>query len=170
MAASLLAEHSNRWEPNPRGRLAVADFGAGNERLRGLLEARLDCDIEYHPYDLHPQLPTTGRLDVDAETPDAEFDVVFCLGLLEYLSSVRDLARRLHGVCRFAVVSYVTSDSPVAIPYEERLQHHWTTHLTAGEVEAAFSEGGFRLIGSATSDGEATMQWLWGRVASEDGG
>lgn len=166
-AVGLLTEHSDLWKTTPSGRLTVADFGAGNERLRGLIENRLDCDIDYRPYDLHPQLPTTKHLDVGVEIPDTDFDVVFCLGLLEYLGSVEDLARRLHGVCRHAIVTYVTSDSPVAISYEDRVRHGWTTHLQAREVEAAFGRGGFRLIGTGTSDGEATRHWLW---AAEAGG
>ena len=46
------------------GRLRVADFGAGNERLRGLLASRLRTEYDYFPYDLHPQKLTTEPLDV----------------------------------------------------------------------------------------------------------
>lgn len=161
-AVRLLTEHRDHWEPIS-GPLTIADFGAGNERLRPLLEISLDCDIDYRPYDLHPQLPSTMRLDLAREMPADGADVVFCLGLLEYLRSVPDLARRLTEVSRFAVVSYVTSDSPVAIPREERLRRGWTTHLTSGEVEAVFGEVGWCPLARATSEGDATRLWLWGK-------
>lgn len=166
-AVALVSEHVANRERAGSGSVRIADFGAGNERLRLLLQAELQSTLDYRSYDLHPQLPTTTRLDVAREMPDADFDVVFCLGLLEYLPSIPDLARRLGTVCRFALVSYVTSDSPVAIPHEERLRHGWTTHLTAKEIEAAFERAGFRLAGRTTSDGEATTLWLWTNVAAE---
>jgi len=99
--------------------------------------------------------------------PAERFDVTICLGLLEYLPSVSDLAKRLAGTTRFALVSYVTSDSPVAMPYEQRLEHGWTTHLKANEVEAAFRESGFHPVASAKAEGEITTLWLWENAAVE---
>lgn len=160
-AVALLAEHRDEWQPAAPGAARIADFGAGNERLRSLLQARCGGRVDYHPYDLHPQLPSTTQLDVAREMPDLHFDVAFCLGLLEYLPSIADLTRRLQPVSRFVLASYVTSDSPVAVSYEERLRHGWTTHLTAAEVEAAFGENGFSLRGRSESDGRATRLWLW---------
>ncbi len=166
-AVELLAAHEERCRDATAGALLVADLGAGNERLRTLLEARLEGELEYRPYDLHPQLPTTGRLDAAHEIPAGEFDVTICLGLLEYLPSVPDLAKRLAGGTRFALVSYVTSDSPVAMTHEQRLEHGWTTHLQASEVEAAFAESGFRQVASAKAEGEITTLWLWENAAVE---
>ncbi|HWC49144.1 MAG TPA: methyltransferase domain-containing protein [Solirubrobacterales bacterium] len=160
-AVALLVDLCNEWLPEPRRGAEIADFGAGNERLRPLLDSQLGGEIQYHPYDLHPQLPTTERLDVSQGLPDQSFDLALCLGLLEYLPSVPTLARDLRAHCRFALVSYVTSDSPVAIPYDDRLQHGWTSHLKGEELEASYREAGFRMLGSGTSDGEATTLWLW---------
>jgi hypothetical protein len=166
-AVDLLAAHEERCRVATAGTLLVADLGAGNERLRTLLEARLEGEVEYRPYDLHPQLPTTARLDAAGEMPAGEFDVTVCLGLLEYLPSVPGLAKRLAGATRFALVSYVTSDSPVALTHEQRLEHRWITHLKASEVEAAFAESGFRQVASAKAEGEITTLWLWENAAVE---
>jgi len=166
-AVALLAAHEDRCMATTAGALLVADLGAGNERLRSLLAARLEAEPEYRPYDLHPQLPTTARLDAAREMPTGEFDVTICLGLLEYLPSVSDLAKRLAGTTRFALVSYVTSDSPVAMPHQQRLEHGWTTHLKASEVEAAFTEASFRQVASAKAEGEITTLWLWENAAVE---
>lgn len=157
-AVALLIAHRDAL---PQHSLAVADFGAGNERLRPLLASRLGCELEYHPYDLHPQLPTTQRLDISQGLPDRTFDLAICLGLLEYLSSIPKLARDLHAGCRLVLASYVTSDSAVAIPLDERRRHGWTTHLEGEEIEECFREAGFRLLGSGNSDGGATTLWLW---------
>jgi hypothetical protein len=169
-AVALLAEQGGDLRSSAPGSVRIADLGAGNERLRSLLQIRLGGAFEYHPFDLHPQLPTTQQLDVVREMPADDFDVAICLGLLEYLPSVPDLARRLKLVCRFAVVSYVISDSPVAIPEEDRLRHGWITHLTAAEVEAAFVENGFSLRGGGESDGQATRLWLWANPAAAGSG
>jgi len=153
---------SNRWileATTPP--LVIADFGAGNERLRLLLEDSFGESVEYRPYDLHPQLPTTVRLDVAKGLPDGEFDLGVCLGLLEYLPSVPALAQELGRTCRFAMVSYVTADSPVAIPMSHRLELGWANHLAGGELETAFSDAGFRSVGTRTAEGEGTTIWLW---------
>jgi len=160
-AVGLLQAHRDEWMTGLE-RPSIADFGAGNERLRPLLAKTLGSAPDYHPYDLHPQQPTTQRLDVAAGLPARQFDLAICLGLLEYLPSIPDLALSLRGVCRFALVSYVTSDSPVAIDRAERERHGWVTHLTATELEAAFAGAGFAALGSTESDGRATRLWLWG--------
>jgi hypothetical protein len=160
-AVALLKEHRKEWVPESGRPAEIADFGAGNERLRSLLESRLDGEVAYHPYDLHPQLPTTQRLDIAQGPPDQDFDVAICLGLLEYLPSVPHLARHLQATCRFVLTSYVTSDSPGAMPYEDRLRHGWTTHLPSGKIEEAFSEAGFRPVGRAHAEGTITTLWLW---------
>lgn len=167
VAVALLATHEHRCRPAAGPPLAIADFGAGNERLRPLLEKRLTGNLHYDPYDLHPQLPTTTRLDVAREMPEREFDVAVCLGLLEYLASLPSLARALSGKSRFVLVSYVTSDSPVAMPYQQRLEHGWKTHLKANEVEAAFEQAGFRAVASSKAEGGITTLWLWENVGVE---
>jgi hypothetical protein len=160
-AIDLLLASRETWKGVSGSPPAIADFGAGNERLRSLLEAALPEPADYRPYDLHPQHPTTTRLDASRGLPDVEFDIAICLGLLEYLPSVDDLARELARVCRFALVSYVTSDSPAAITEKERIEHGWRTHLRGEEVEAAFAAAGFRSVGERRSDREMTTIWLW---------
>lgn len=160
-AIALLAATREVWEGRTGAPISAADFGAGNERLRPLLQGVLGEDLDYHPYDLHPQRSTTARLDVSQGLPERGFDLAVCLGLLEYLPSVTALAQELARGCRFALVSYVTADSPVAISRDDRLQHGWTTHLRGEEIEDAFAAAGFRSAGTRRSDGEATTIWLW---------
>jgi hypothetical protein len=161
IAIGLLADNRGTWERATGRPIEIADFGAGNERLRSLLDATLAVEHSYHPFDLHPQKPTTVALDIAAGLPDRDFDIVICLGLLEYLPSIGALAAELHGHCRFALISFVTADSPVSIDRREREEHHWTTHATDAELKAEFEGAGFRPLASARSDGEATAIWLW---------
>ena len=76
--------------PSDGEHLKVADLGAGNQRLRSILERELDVPCDYCPYDIQPQATTVQRLDVERALPDGPFDVVFCLGLLEYLRDLED--------------------------------------------------------------------------------
>ena len=81
------------------GSVSVADLGCGNERLRPVLEAALDRGVRYQGYDIHPQLPTTRRLDLRHELPESHFDAVFCLGFLQCLPELDDFVAGLPGVC-----------------------------------------------------------------------
>lgn len=160
-AALLLFDNRSAWEEATGRPVAIADFGAGNERMRALLAATLTVDHTYHPYDLHPQAPTTTKIDVATGLPDREFDIAICLGLLEYLPSIPAIAASLRAHCRFALISYVTSDSPVSINRREREEHRWTTHATDAELQADFEGAGFSPIASTRSDRDATTIWLW---------
>lgn len=140
--------------------LTVADFGAGNERLRPMLADRLDAPHHYMPYDLYPQLQTTTRLDVLQELPARSFDLGFCLGLLEYCHGLPAFLAGLHTHCRFVVASYVPATGLVST-HSDREHRGWTTHLTRQELESEFQATGFSLVGTTICDGGATCLWLW---------
>jgi hypothetical protein len=162
-AAGLLRDNRSTWEAVAGRPVSIADFGAGNERLRPILAETLAIEQTYHPFDLHPQQSTTTRLDVTAGLPDRDFDIGICLGLLEYLPSIRALADSLHEHCRFVLASYVISDGPVAIDREAREASQWITHATEAELLADFAAAGFSPIASTRSDNEGTAIWLWSR-------
>lgn len=160
-AVALWTAHESEWRPQVETPLTVADFGAGNERLRHLLAGTLEIPHEYLPYDLHPQLPTSAPLDVSRELPDRDFDLVFCLGLLEYLAALPAFLAGLHACSRFVLVSYVPCDGPTAAPHSERVRCGWVTHLSREELETQFSAAGFTSVGATTCDRGATGLWLW---------
>jgi hypothetical protein len=162
-AVSLLFNNHSAWEDVTGRPVAVADFGAGNERMRSLLDTTLAVEHTYHPYDLHPQLPTTTKLDVVAGLPDRDFDITICLGLLEYLPSIPAMAASLHSHSRFTLISYVDADGPAAISRKQREELRWSTHATEEELCSDFTAVGFRLIASTRSDNEATSICLWGQ-------
>jgi hypothetical protein len=81
----------------------VADWGCGHQTIRRFLPR----DWHYIPYDRVPRSPDTCLVDFNKALPGENADVIFCLGLLEY---VDDFWRVLGGVIatsRFSVFSYV---------------------------------------------------------------
>lgn len=161
-AVGLLSDHRATWARVAARPVTIGDFGAGNERLRPLLAAKLGVPHTYHPYDLHPQAPTTIRLDVVKGLPDRTFDIAICLGLLEYLPSIPAMATSLRRHCRFALISYVTADGPASIDHRAREERNWSTHATEAELRADFGAVGFELVAATRSDNEATSISLWG--------
>jgi hypothetical protein len=143
------------------GRLQVADLGAGNRRLRSVLERVLTVPFDYHAYDIRPQSEDVQRLDVQQALPDRRFDVVFCLGLLEYLRDPGDFAARLRPICSLAVVSYVITDAPDSLDPPRRRKRGWRTDLTRVEVELLFGECGYTREALTLVNEGHTGLWLW---------
>jgi polysaccharide pyruvyl transferase WcaK-like protein len=141
-AVSLLRSSVTMRGPAERA-LVIGDFGAGNERLRGILSGALSFPHEYHAFDLFPQLSTTTRIDLEDETPALHFDVVFCLGLLEYLHDPSEFLGRLARVCRVAVLSYVLFDGAERLSVEERRARGWLSDLTRDDMVAELLRAGF---------------------------
>ena len=71
------------------------------------------------------------------------------------------MAASLREHCQFALISYMTSDSPGAISRQEREERHWSTHATEAELLANFAAVGFKLVASTRSDNDATSISLW---------
>jgi SAM-dependent methyltransferase len=158
-AVALLA--SSRPSLDTGGELRIADLGCGNQRLRRHLERRLGRSFEYAGYDLLPQSDDVRRLDVERALPDGRFDVVFCLGLLEYLRDVSSFARRLRGGCRAAVTSYVTAGTPGGLSRGQRRRHGWRSHHTESDLTGIFLSSGFERRAFTTVHDGATGIWLW---------
>jgi SAM-dependent methyltransferase len=141
------------------GELRVADLGCGNERLRAVLTEKLSEGFRYQGYDLHPQLRSTIRLDVRDALPE-HYDLVFGLGLLEYLPDLPGFLPRLARVARFAIVSYVLADSPQALTDEERLKRGWKTHHSRSEIADLCEQSGLHVRRVAEIDRGSSAVWL----------
>jgi hypothetical protein len=142
------------------GRLRVADFGAGNERLRGILASKLTTAHDYFPYDLHPQKPSTQPLDVLQTLPGDRFDLVFCLGLIEYIPLDNRFLQRLSESCRFAILSYVVTDSSLRLTERQREAAGWRSHLSAEQFGSLLEASNFRPVSMRRTDGDQTGLWL----------
>jgi hypothetical protein len=165
-AAELWRANAAAWRQHVRSRPLIADFGAGNERMRAVLEIDMGEEYEYRPFDKHPQRPATAQLDAARELPEEDFDLALCLGLIEYLPSIEGIAGLLARSCRFALISYVIADGTSDLTPAEREERGWINHATCAEVAAAFATAGFREVAATRCDADATALWLWQNVGS----
>jgi polysaccharide pyruvyl transferase WcaK-like protein len=158
-AAVLLCSPAAALLARPAGALTVADLGCGNRRLGGLLSAGLGTPHRYTGFDLLPQSADTRRLDLNQEVPSEKFDIVFGLGVMEYLNDVPAFLGRLRGLGEFMVVSYVVSDSQVRAFSEPsaRKARGWISHYTKQQLMSLVSEAGLRVRDSVSIDGGSTL-------------
>jgi hypothetical protein len=141
-------------------RLAVADLGCGNERLQPVLQRSLGQELDYQGYDLHPQSARVIRLDLRAGLPARTFDVVFGLGVLEYLDDIPTFAVRLREISGAAVVSYVTTDLADSLAPAERRKRSWLTDYTRRELDTIFVDAGFDTVDFTWTNAGHTGLWL----------
>ena len=107
-----------------------------------MLESRLGDGFAYQGYDLQPQVPSAIRLDLRRELPEREFDVVFCLGLLEYLPDLEGFLAGVGRISPLAVVSYVIADSPDELSERERMDRGWVNHYSRAQFPALCKRAG----------------------------
>jgi len=160
-AVSLWVDARVSWRPDGDRPIRIADYGAGNERLRALLAARLEQPFEYFAFDLHPQQPTTIKLNVLEESPEKSFDVVFALGLLEYLPPGNSFIERVRHRTRFALVSFTYVGSTFAGGLPKRESLGWQAHDDREGLERKFTEAGFSLVDFRTTQQDEAGLWLW---------
>jgi hypothetical protein len=114
----------------------VADFGASGEPLA----ARLQPGWIYTPYDRIAHTPRTIVWDFEEGPPPGQWDVVACLGLLEYLRDPLALLCALSGRCRWLLFSY---NGPTTL--ERRRRHGWRNEVEFAAIEARLEERGWAL-------------------------
>jgi len=158
-AVAMLRTHISSTR-QPAAALVIGDFGAGNERLRGVLEHELQQPIEYHAFDLAPQRPTTVRIDLATDTPPGSFDVVFCLGVLEYLRDPIELLSRIASISRLIVVSYVVADGAERLSTRQRRARGWLSDLTIAEMDRELMRLGLRSRAVGNVNRDRTRIWL----------
>ena len=154
-------------QQEPAATLVIGDFGAGNERLRGVLERGLQCAHEYHPFDLVPQQATTTRIDLATETPAGPFDIVFCLGVLDYFQKPADLLSRIGSVSQLVVFSYVVVDGAERLSRSERRARGWLSDLSAGEMDRELERIGLRSRAVGLTNRDRTRLWLVERAGDQ---
>jgi SAM-dependent methyltransferase len=159
-AVALLAANLDAVAPAGRASLRIADFGAGDERLARALAARLGRDHRYTAFDIRPQRSTVVQLDVREALPPQPFDVVCCLGLLEYVEPLGVFLRRLAEQYPTAVLSYTVRDAPNPLSRRERRKRGWLSHHTTADLERELAAAGFVVVGFVVANERRTGIWL----------
>ena len=132
------------WRPNGDRPLRVADFGAGNERLRDVLSDRLGQSFSYFPYDLHPQRPTSVKLNLLEETPPEATTSCSHSACSSTCRPRTISSTRLRSRCRFALVSFVFVGSAFAGGLSEREALGWQAHDDREGFERRFGRARVR--------------------------
>jgi SAM-dependent methyltransferase len=159
-AAATLLMAAERSVPVDSNTLRIADFGCGDERLKRVLADRLSQPHRYQGYDLLPQGETVVEIDLRRSLPDEEFDVVFCLGLLEYIDPLAPFLARLHGRYPAVLVSYVVADPPKPLRKWQRRSRGWRNHYTTAALEREFDRVGFIRTDFRLTNQGRTGLWL----------
>jgi hypothetical protein len=160
-AVGLWVQNRGDWRPPGGGPLRIVDLGAGNERLRDVIQALVTTPHTYTGYDLEPQQPQTVALDVRNEIPSQDFDLAFCLGVLEYLADATDFLERLAPRCSYFLSSFVPCVSAERSEIAERRRLGWVSHLDREAHETRFRRHGYTKVAATMTNGGQTGLWLW---------
>ncbi|QMS90669.1 class I SAM-dependent methyltransferase [Nostoc edaphicum CCNP1411] len=139
--------------------IRIADFGCGNERLKSVLIGKLGNQFDYYGYDLEPQLESTYKINLESEIPSLNFDIVFCLGLLEYISDIDNFLAKIPQISNFYLMSYVIRDSGAYSP-ADILQKGWLHHYSCQELERKFKNNDLIKIKFNLTNKDKTGLWL----------
>lgn len=139
--------------------LQIGDFGCGNERLKEILAGKINCPFAYYGYDLYPQLESTYAINLEVEIPSKKFDIIFCLGLLEYLTCVDNFLANLAQICRWTIISYVVGDSGF-YSLQDVQEKGWLNHYLIRELEAKFAQNNFNKNSFLLINQGKTGLWL----------
>lgn len=120
----------------------VADFGCGEQRLRG----NLPENCTYIPVDYKKRSADTMVADFNAyQFPCLYVDVAFVAGVLEYITDLEWFSEQLANHAEdLIIVSYCCAEGDLGDSASRR-KRGWVNDLTAEEVEQLFVAEGFEL-------------------------
>jgi hypothetical protein len=145
----------------------VIDLGAGAGRLEGILAEAFPGPTNYAGFDLHPQSARIQAIDVRVHLPAGPLDVVFCLGLVEYLKDLDGFLSRLGTRCAFAVISYSVADGPRALSSAARRRRGWRLDLSGDQFLDRCARAGFGIMEARRiSGGRTLIAMLRGRLGT----
>lgn len=121
----------------------IGDFGCGSCGIEKLLSEKTKAPFQYYGYDTNPQTASTTKIDLDSDFPsEVYFDIVVCLGLLEYIEDVPTLLKKLRKSCNFVVLSYVFNSGLYSA--DDLLKLEWSNHFTMEQINSFLKEAGFQ--------------------------
>jgi methyltransferase family protein len=147
-----------RWDASAG--LSIADFGAGDERLGRVLASRLAQQHRYTGFDIRPQRKSVIELDLMAALPTQPFDVVCCLGLLEYIEPLDTFLARLAVRYPALILSYTVFDAPAPLSRRQRRSRGWLTDYTKAGLERELEAAGLAVREVVMTNQQRTCLWF----------
>jgi len=115
----------------------VADLGCGRQTLRGLLPKTWI----YRPYDYCMRTPDTVLCNFNIDPLSEEFDIAFCLGVIEYLDRPTAFLAEAAQRSSYVVLSYNGPTTP-----ERRQRQGWKNCVSFSEIEGVWVNSGGRIL------------------------
>ena len=117
--------------PEDAKSLSVGDYGCGRQELR----LKMPAEWDYTPYDHQMRSVDTVVCDFDNQLPEMRHDVIFCLGVLEYVRQPGRLLAHALRQGRWVVFSNFEGWNPW-----RAWKQGWRGRLTGDEREQIFEE------------------------------
>jgi hypothetical protein len=138
----------------------VADFGCGRQELRALLPS----GWTYVPYDWTPRSADTRICDLQRELPEGTQDVIFMLGVLEYLPDPARLLTHALTQARWTVFSCFCGWSPW-----RAWKQGWRGQLSKRGVQQVLRETGVQVRAYRDWRGDGGL-WVCENTSFSKGG
>lgn len=106
---------------------SVADYGSGQQTLRRLIGS----NWTYTPYDFYKRTDDTVLINFNEELPRQSHDIIFCLGVFEYLNKPYDLLQTIINNAPYGIISYTAFTNE-----ETRERNGWKNNLTLEDIES----------------------------------
>ena len=138
--------------------LKIADLGCGDRKIEYYLQ-KANFNFEYTGYDIMPQRDDIRAINLNEELPNQSFDVIFCLGVLEYINNIDIFLGGVREIAEYLVLSYTVADSG-RYKKEELQKYGWQHHYRINEIDHICEKNGFTKKKFMLIDHNRIALWL----------
>jgi SAM-dependent methyltransferase len=135
--------------------LVIGDFGCGDGKVLRTLNEKAGVSFDYFGYDLIPQQDKVTKMDFSKDFPDKTFDLVFSLGLVEYLEKINFYFSNLSKHCGHVILSCIISDTG-HYTKQQATNNGWVNYLSSTDLVKIITENNFEILESKILDNGVT--------------
>jgi hypothetical protein len=154
-AAELLIDSKDITQRNI---IRIADLGCGDKKLLRTIEALLEKQFTYQGYDIYPQDNDIIQMDFRDSVPSDSYEIIFILGVLEYIPDLMKLFLSLKNIAPYLIISYTISDSNAYSPSDLK-KVGWAHHFSSAQLETLFENAGFQIEKRILLDDNKIALW-----------
>lgn len=140
-------------------KVKIADLGCGDMKIKDMLFSSGYNNISYKGFDCLPQSKTVNNINLNKDEIAGNYDVIFCLGLLEYLDDPYDFLKKLKNKATYVICSYVISDCR-NYSEKEKKEKGWKNNFSSDEIEKNLVHLEFKIERIITFDKGVTNLYL----------